>query len=71
MASGVSGIYSSLTFRQQDAPAYIPGIVACIVPLVVTFFLAMITMVVLSRKNKKADEGKDLVDGLSDFRYTI
>ncbi|RDI78375.1 hypothetical protein Vi05172_g11588 [Venturia inaequalis] len=71
-ASGISGIYSSLTFRQQDAPNYVPGIIAVIVPFAVSLVLAIMTSLLLRRQNRLADRGrKVLVADIPDFRYTL
>jgi FtsH-binding integral membrane protein len=71
-ASGVSGIYSSLTFRQQDAPNYVPGIIAVIAPFVVSFVLAVSTSLMMRRQNRLTDQGKKvLVKEVPGFRYTL
>lgn len=55
----------------QDAPNYLPGIIAVMVVCVVTVLLAIITMLVLSYENKQADKGKRVNEGLASFRYTV
>jgi len=71
-ASGISGIYSSLTFRQQDAPNYVPGIIACIVPAGLTIFVAIALTLYLKKQNRLADEGKKAIhEWMPDFRYTL
>ncbi|KAI2628454.1 MFS general substrate transporter [Hypoxylon sp. NC1633] len=69
--SGIGGIYSSLVFRQQDAPDYVPGIIAVMAVCIAAVVAACISIVVLKWENKRADEGKKIIDGLADFRYTI
>ncbi len=69
--SGVGGIYSSLVFRQQDAPNYLPGIIAVMVMCCAAVLMACISMVTLSWYNKRADEGLRINEGLESFRYTI
>jgi predicted MFS family arabinose efflux permease len=69
--SGVGGVYSSLVFRQQDAPDYLPGIIAVMATCVAAVVVACITMVSLRTANKQADEGKRLIEGSDTFRYTI
>ncbi|KAM0706407.1 hypothetical protein Q7P35_005733 [Cladosporium inversicolor] len=69
--SGVGGIYSSLVFRQQDAPDYIPGLVAVMVANAIAVLLAISSMLVLRIQNKRADEGVIVIEGLEGFRYTI
>ena len=69
---GKTDIYSSLVFRQQDAPNYIPGILAVIAPAAVTVFLAIITSFVLRRENWLADKGEKVIDRkMHGFRHTI
>ncbi|KAL7622399.1 hypothetical protein AAE478_007903 [Parahypoxylon ruwenzoriense] len=69
--SGIGGIYSSLVFRQQDAPDYTPGIIAVMAICVAAVVAACVSIVFLKWENKRADEGKKIIDGLPDFRYTI
>ncbi|KAI1074787.1 MFS general substrate transporter [Whalleya microplaca] len=69
--SGIGGIYSSLVFRQQDAPDYTPGIIAVMAICIAAVIVACLSIVVLRWQNKRADEGKKVIDGLVDFRYTI
>ena len=69
--SGISGIYSSLVFRQQDAPDYIPGIYAVIAVDVMAIVLAVGTTLILRRSNKRADSGRKVLEGLPEFRYTL
>jgi uncharacterized membrane protein YfcA len=71
MASGVGGIYSSLVFRQQDAPDYIPGIIAVMVCCVVTVLLGSFTAMLLRRQNMKADRGEIMMQEQKGSRYTI
>ncbi|KAF7188204.1 MFS transporter prlL, partial [Pseudocercospora fuligena] len=71
MMSGISGIYSSLVFRQQDAPDYLPGIIAVIAVNVLGVSLAAVTVIVLKLENRKADRGEKVLEGLPEFRYTL
>ncbi|KAI0104518.1 MFS general substrate transporter [Daldinia grandis] len=66
--SGLGGIYSSL---RQDAPDYIPGIIAVMAICVAAVVAACISIFLLKWENKRADEGKKIIDGHTDFRYTI
>lgn len=70
-ASAIGGIYSSLVFREQDAPRYVPGIIAVIAVLGVTLVVACGTIFMFRRANRLADQGKILVENLEGFRYTI
>ncbi|ESU09302.1 hypothetical protein FGSG_03872 [Fusarium graminearum PH-1] len=69
--SGIGGIYSSMVFRQQDAPNYLPGIIAVMSINVAAVVVAALTMLVLRHNNKLADEGKYLCEGREGFRYTL
>ncbi|KAI1387907.1 MFS general substrate transporter [Hypoxylon trugodes] len=70
--SGLGGIYSSLVFRQQDAPDYVPGIIAVMAICIAAVVAACISIVLLRWENKRADEGKKIIDDrLTEFRYTI
>ncbi|KAK0389962.1 hypothetical protein NLU13_3535 [Sarocladium strictum] len=69
--SGIGGIYSSMVFRQQDAPNYFPGIIAVMAIYGAAVVAAICTMLALKWQNKKADEGKFVCEGRPDFRYTI
>ncbi|OTB01914.1 hypothetical protein M426DRAFT_74946 [Hypoxylon sp. CI-4A] len=69
--SGLGGIYSSLVFRQQDAPEYVPGIIAVMAICVAAVIAACISILLLKWENKQIDEGKKIIDGYPNFRYTI
>ncbi|KAM0432016.1 hypothetical protein ACHAQK_009932 [Fusarium lateritium] len=85
--SGVGGIYSSMVFRkipsathispsnssigQQDAPNYIPGLIAVMAINVAAVVVAGLTMLLLRHHNRQADQGKYLCEGREGFRYTL
>ncbi|KAM0563178.1 hypothetical protein ACHAPJ_000894 [Fusarium lateritium] len=69
--SGVGGIYSSMVFRQQDAPNYIPGLVAVMAINIAAILVAVLTMLLLRIQNRRADEGRSLCEGREGFRYTM
>ncbi|EXJ61625.1 hypothetical protein A1O7_02054 [Cladophialophora yegresii CBS 114405] len=69
-SAAVGAIYSSLVFRQQDAPDYIPGLAAIIAILTAGFVVSVLTSFFLWRANKKADAGKKIIEGAVGFRYT-
>lgn len=56
---------------QQDAPNYLPGIIAVMAINVAAVVVAALTMLVLRHNNKLADEGKYLCEGREGFRYTL
>lgn len=68
---GIGGIAGSLIFRSQDAPEYKWGFVGTIVSVVVTIVTCAVLSLVFWRRNKKADKGELLIEGLQGFRYTI
>ncbi|KAJ5500781.1 hypothetical protein N7453_009832 [Penicillium expansum] len=65
---GIGGIVSSLVFREQDAPIYRLGMWTTIVS--VFFSLGALT-IWFRYSNKQADDGKKIIEGSPDFRYTI
>ncbi|KAJ6441271.1 monooxygenase [Purpureocillium lavendulum] len=69
--SGVGGIYSSMVFRQQDAPNYLPGIIAVMAINIAAVVTAILTMVLLRVQNRRADQGRALCEGREGFRYTL
>ncbi|KAL3476146.1 hypothetical protein BJX99DRAFT_258657 [Aspergillus californicus] len=71
MVGGVGGVYASLVFRSQDAPNYIPGLVATIAVFALGLFLAILTSFILWQENKTADQGETGCEGLAGFRYTV
>ncbi|KAH8658784.1 major facilitator superfamily domain-containing protein [Tricladium varicosporioides] len=70
-ASAVGGTYSSLVFRQQDAPNYVLGITAVIAVLVGVLVVACSTMFMFRRANKLAARNLKVVEGSDSFMYTI
>ncbi|KAJ4182789.1 hypothetical protein NW767_013754 [Fusarium falciforme] len=69
--SGVGGIYSSMVFRQQDAPNYLPGIIAVMAINIAAVLTAIATMVLLRWQNQRADKGEVLCEDREGFRYTL
>ncbi|KAK4560904.1 hypothetical protein LTR86_005484 [Recurvomyces mirabilis] len=70
-AGGIGGIAGSLIFRTQDSPEYTWGFVGTIVANCVVLITVAILTVVFRRRNKLADEGKMVIEGLEGFRYTL
>ncbi|EAW13422.1 putative phthalate transporter [Aspergillus clavatus NRRL 1] len=68
---GVGGIASSLVFRSQDAPLYRPGIWTTIFLNVLVLFIVAVLSLWFRICNKQADQGKRIIEGAADFRYTI
>ncbi|KAJ3456132.1 hypothetical protein MRS44_016155 [Fusarium solani] len=66
--SGVGGIYSSMVFRQQDAPNYLPGIIAVMAINIAAVLTAVVTMILLRWQNQRADKGEGLCEDREGFR---
>lgn len=56
---------------QQDAPNYLPGIIAVMAINVAAVIVAALTMLVLRHNNRQADEGRHLCEDREGFRYTL
>ncbi|KAF2100330.1 MFS general substrate transporter [Rhizodiscina lignyota] len=68
---GIGGIAGSLVFRSQDAPAYHPGLWACIACAILSIVVVCIETVFFRIANNKADRGELRVEGGEpSFRYT-
>ncbi|KAE8380242.1 MFS general substrate transporter [Aspergillus bertholletiae] len=68
-ASG--GMTGSLVFRSQDAPGYRPGISTCIGLTGFIIVLVGLLSLRMHLRNRKADRGELVIEGLEDFRYTL
>ncbi|KAI8712227.1 hypothetical protein NCS52_01320400 [Fusarium sp. LHS14.1] len=69
--SGVGGIYSSMVFRQQDAPNYLPGIIAVMAINIAAVITAVVSMALLRWENQRADKREALCENREGFRYTL
>jgi hypothetical protein len=68
---GIGGVAGSLIFRSQDAPGYRPGFYGLIACNLMILVVVAIQSVWFRVCNKRADEGKMIIEGLHGFRYTI
>ncbi|KAL3440625.1 phthalate transporter [Aspergillus insuetus] len=68
-ASG--GMTGSLVFREQDAPGYKPGICTCIGLTALILVVVGLLSIRMHWKNRKADRGELVIEGLEGFRYTL
>lgn len=68
---GVGGIAGSLVFRSQDAPDYRPGIYATMACNGLILILVAIMSTYFKISNRRADQGKLVIEGLAEFRYTL
>lgn len=64
------GGYYVLTGGKQDAPDYLPGIIALGALLLFDGILAVGAMFFLRRGNKKVSRGEIIIEGAPEFRYT-
>lgn len=73
---GIGGIAGSLVFRSEDAPAYKPGLYACIATTLLTMILVGLLSLDFRRLNGQADRGEKELECDADdtyeagFRYT-
>jgi len=68
---GIGGIIGSLVFRAKDAPSYIPGLWACIASQLIIILIVVGLSAYFWFKNKRADRGETVIEGIEGFRYTI
>ncbi len=68
---GIGGISGSLIFRSQDAPEYYWGFVGTIVANCVVLLVCALLSFVFWTRNKKAEKGELIIEGLQGFRYTL
>ncbi|PGH15941.1 hypothetical protein AJ79_02108 [Helicocarpus griseus UAMH5409] len=68
---GVGGVAGSLVFRTQDAPDYIPGIIATMVCCGAVIITMLILTAYFKWANNKADRGELVINGNAEFRYTL
>lgn len=67
----MGGIIGGTVFRTDDAPEYLPGIIAT---LVANGLLAIISLLLVwkyHRANKRVESGGKPIEGLDSFRYTL
>lgn len=66
----IGGIIGTTVFREEDAPSYIPGIIACLIAYSLTALLTGLLTLKFWRANKRAAAGGKVIEGLEGFRYT-
>lgn len=72
MWGGVGGIMAALVFRQQDAPKYVPGLIATLVSQVFMIVVIGILSVHFYMRNKAVKSGtKGVIEGKEGFLYTL
>ncbi|KAF9883929.1 hypothetical protein FE257_002672 [Aspergillus nanangensis] len=68
---GIGGIVSSLVFRAEDAPNYTPGMYTAIACNLLILLIVGAMSAWFKHCNKLADQGRKVIEGSPDFRYTI
>lgn len=69
-AGGIGGIIGSTVFREQDKPAYHPGIITCMISSGLIIIITLVMDYKFYRANKRAEAGGKVIEGLHGFRYT-
>jgi hypothetical protein len=70
-AGGFGGIIGGTVFRTQDAPHYVPGIVATMIAAGLIIVISLLLNLKFWMANKRADAGGKMIEGLEGFRYTL
>ena len=68
---GIGGIAGSLVFRRQDSPHFRPGVYAGIACNMLMLCIVAVNTIYFRRCNRLADQGKMIIEGDPNFRYTI
>ena len=69
-AGAIGGIVGSLTFRDQDAPSYHPGLYTCFTAAAILILSVAATSTHFYTMNRKQAAGKAVIEGVPGFRYT-
>lgn len=64
-------LWTDTRCRFQDSPRYVPGVVAVGAMVLFTLILVALTIIWMRWMNRKADQGKLLIEGSRTFRYII
>lgn len=67
----LSNDFANFGVGQQDAPNYLPGIIAVMAINIAAVLTAVVTMVLLRWQNQRADKGEVLCEDREGFRYTL
>ena len=68
---GIGGIAGGTVFRTQDRPSYRPGIYATLACNILILIIVSCLTVYFKIRNKQVLQGKRILEGLPDFKYTI
>jgi len=66
----IGGIAASTVYRDQDAPRYLPGLIATMVFEIFAFSVAGLMALYFHRKNEEADNEGKVLENTPGFRYT-
>ncbi|GAM86247.1 hypothetical protein ANO11243_042590 [Dothideomycetidae sp. 11243] len=70
-AGGMGGIIGSTVFREQDKPAYRPGMYTTMIASALIVLITLAMDLKFWRANKRAAAGGKVIEGLAGFRYTL
>ncbi|KAJ5504965.1 phthalate transporter [Penicillium fimorum] len=66
----IGGIIATTVFRAQDAPNYIPGLIAAILANGLVVLVSILLTLKFNRANKRVDAGGKPIEGQIGFKYT-
>jgi len=70
-AGGIGGIIGSTVFRDQDKPAYHPGIYATMIASALIIIITLMLDFKFIRANKRVKAGGKPIERLPNFLYTL
>lgn len=68
---GIGGIFATTVYRDQDFPIYLNGIWATMGCQFLMLLLLAINTIVFTHRNRLADRGEIIIEGMPGFLYTI
>ncbi|KAF1809799.1 MFS general substrate transporter [Eremomyces bilateralis CBS 781.70] len=71
MFGAIGGIYASTTFMEKELPHYTSGIWAAVATQLATILMCIGLAFYYMMRNKQANRGERILEGLAEFRYTI
>jgi len=66
----IGGIIATTVFRGQDAPDYLPGLLAAMLANGLIVVIASLLTLKFNRANKRVDTGGKPIEGQIGFKYT-
>lgn len=70
IGGAIGGIIAGNIFQAQDAPGYLPGIITCLAFQSLNAVLIAKNFLIFGKRNRKAEKGGVVLEGLQGFRYT-